>query len=281
MAVAVRGISGSLEDSEIRERAYCGDILIFKDVEPMKRFCSFADSLIREVFRAEDPLRAQFEMGEEDFSQRAEELRTVFSRAEKADDLLGEALHEVGVDLSSTFWDRSLLRISPHGDGFKGRDTVPLGFHRDTWASNVYSQLNWWAPVYEIESGRTIAFYPEYWQNSLKNTSADWDLEELRVGKPLPLVPEPSEYVSTSSEIRVILDPGDLLCFSGAHLHASVPNNTGIPRFSVEFRSANAEDEARGLGAPNPDGYAPHTALGWFRHVQDGHNMSDTMANKR
>ena len=55
--------------------------------------------------------------------------------------------------------------------------------------------------------------------------------------------------VESASELRVVVEPGDLLCFSGAHLHASVPNATGVARFSVEARTVDAEDVGAGAGS--------------------------------
>ncbi len=76
--------------------------------------------------------------------------------------------------------------------------------------------------------------------------------------------------MDTRSEMRLAPEPGDLLCFSGAHLHASVPNSTGLARFSVEARTVDVGDVAAGRGAPNVDGAAPRVATGWFRHVLEG-----------
>jgi ectoine hydroxylase-related dioxygenase (phytanoyl-CoA dioxygenase family) len=83
------------------------------------------------------------------------------------------------------------------------------------------------------------------------------------------VVPEPSEPVDTTSELRMVIEPGDLLCFSGAHLHASVPNRSGVTHFSVEVRTVDSDDMLRGRGAPNIDGQAPHVALEWFRRIAD------------
>lgn len=83
-------------------------------------------------------------------------------------------------------------------------------------------------------------------------------------------MPEPTETVDTASELRPVIEPGNLLCFSGAHLHASVPNTTGVARFSVEVRTVDTGDAADGRGAPNVDGEAPRVASGWFRPVGDG-----------
>ena len=83
-------------------------------------------------------------------------------------------------------------------------------------------------------------------------------------------MPEPTEPVDTESELRIVIDPGDLLCFSGAHLHASVPNTTSEMRCSVELRTVNVDDLARDRGAPDLDGRAPLVPLEWFRSMANG-----------
>ena len=281
MTVAVQAISGPLADEQRRRAVYGGDLLIFKNVGPMAEFCSFVDGLIRDAFGAEDPVRAQFRMDRGDYLERVGELQKRFRAEERARGLLLRALEGVGVDPRRAFWDKPYLRVSPHGGEHEDRRTQKLGFHRDTWSSNVCSQTNWWAPIYPITSGRAVAFYPEYWEKPLKNTSADWDLEEVRAGKIASIVPEPAEPVGTASELRVVVEPGDLLCFSGAHLHASVPNETGVARFSVEVRTADAEDEAAGLGAPNLDGEAPRVPLGWFRRMKDDLPLPEVLPRHR
>ena len=268
---AVRVLSGTLGDEQRRESVYGGDLLVFQKIPPMEEFCAFTDTVVREVFGTTDPVRAQFESDRDEYLSRVEVLQKRFRKETRARDLFLAALEHVGVDLRRTLWDWLYLRVSPHGEQYSGRRTAKLGFHRDTWSSNVYAQTNWWAPNYPISPGRTIAFYGEYWEKPLKNTSADWDLEDIRSGRSsASLVPEPSEPVDTASELRLVIEPGDLLCFSGAHLHASVPNSTGVARFSVEVRTVDAGDVANDRGAPNVDGEAPRVAKDWFGHVDDG-----------
>ena len=72
----------------------------------------------------------------------------------------------------------------------------------------------------------------------------------------------------------MVIEPGDLLCFSGAHLHASVPNTSGETRVSVELRTVSRDDLARGRGAPDLDGRAPATPLYWFRSMVDGEPLN-------
>ena len=271
MKATVHVLSGALEDGVRCESVYGGDLLVFEKVTPMEEFCAYADALIREAFETDDPVRAQFELERGEYLSRVEALRKRFRKDDAAKELFLAALGHVGVDLRRTSWDSLYLRVSPHGEEHAGRRTAKLGFHRDTWSSNVYAQTNWWAPIYPITAGRTIAFYPDYWEKPLKNTSREWDLEEIRAGRSsAPVVPEPTETVDIASELRPVIEPGDLLCYSGAHLHASVPNTTGVARFSVEVRTVDIGDAADGCGALNLDGEAPRLASGWFHHVNDG-----------
>jgi hypothetical protein len=189
--------------------------------------------------------------------------------------LLGTALEEVGVDPERTYWDSIHLRVVPPARG--ERQVGRIGFHRDTWSSNLLQQTNWWMTIRPLASERTIAFYPRYWSRPIENTSASWDLDEIRERRrngerdeDIPIVPEPTEPVDTESELRVVIEPGDLLCFSGAHLHASVPNVTAETRCSVELRTVHVDDIARDRGAPDLDGRAPLVPLEWFRSMVDG-----------
>jgi hypothetical protein len=187
-------------------------------------------------------------------------------------DLLRAALEQVGVDPARTCWDRLHVRVvEPLEPGEQGRS---IGFHRDTWGSNVLAQVNWWTPLRPITAQRTIAFYPAYWSRPLANSSADWDLDEIRerrqAGEDVQIVPEPTEPVDTTSELRMVIEPGDLLCFSGAHLHASVPNTSAEARVSLELRTVNVDDREGGRGAPDLDGRAPRVPLYWFKPMAGG-----------
>jgi hypothetical protein len=192
-------------------------------------------------------------------------------------ELFRAALEHVGVDPARSYWDSIYLRLVPPIEPGAERQVGRIGFHRDTWSSNVLQQTNWWATIRPLSADRTIAFYPAYWSRPIANTSADWDLDEIRAlrrsGKrdeDIEIVPEPSEPVDTSSELRIVVEPGDLLCFSGAHLHATVPNVSDQTRVSVELRTVSMDDLAQGRGAPDVDGRAPKVPLEWFRSMEDG-----------
>ena len=257
-------------------------MLVFKDVEPMRRLCELTDSLIREALGTRNPVRAQFEFEAEDYEEKVAALQKRYTKNEATKVLFREALGHVGVNTGRTRWDLLRLRAFPHSEELAENGIGRLGVHRDTWGSNIYAQTNWWAPIYPLTAGRTIAFYPAYWSRPTENTSADWSLEKARAARragdsSVPLVPELAEPVYSASELRVVIEPGDLLCFSGAHLHVGVPNSTGVARFSVETRTVDVEDAFSGMGAPNMDGAAPEEPLEWFSRIEDEAMLSESI----
>jgi hypothetical protein len=251
---------------------FAGDLIVFTAVPPLIEAAGLVDRLVRDVLG--EPERANAEA--------VDELRARFGAEPALRRLFRAALEHVGVDPAGSYWDSIYLRVVPP---VARRDTERqigrIGFHRDTWSSNVLQQTNWWTTIRPLSAERTIAFYPGYWSRPIANTSVDWDLEEIRARRrsgerdeDIPIVPEPSEPVDTSSELRVVIEPGDLLCFSGAHLHASVPNVSEEMRVSVELRTVNLDDFVRGRGAPNLDGRAPSVPLEWFRSIADGSSLT-------
>ncbi|MFQ5760764.1 MAG: hypothetical protein ACE5HM_07300 [Acidiferrobacterales bacterium] len=199
-----------------------------------------------------------------------------FKKHPESRKLFRSALGEIGVDIARSYWDRLLLRIFPHGDTHTGGLTSRAGIHRDTWGSNLYQQTNWWAPIYALTPERTIVFYPDYWSRSVENTSASWSYDDYVTARrhtdpglapSYPPAPQPQEAIDTTAGMRVVIDPGDMLCFSGAHLHASAANVSGLTRFSIESRTVNIDDLKHNRAAPNVDCHARQVRFAWFRHV--------------
>ena len=146
-----------------------------------------------------------------------------------------------------------------------------LPAHRDTWGSNVMAQINLWGPVFPVEPGATMVIWPELFDRAVPNTSGDWDLEKLREEPArYPLLPESKAPLDDAAAVPVLIEPGDLLCFSGAHLHASRPNRTGRTRLSIDTRIVDQGDVRTGHGPANVDGHAPRVVHEWFRNLATG-----------
>ncbi len=81
----------------------------------------------------------------------------------------------------------------------------------------------------------------------------------------------PLEDIDTSAELRVAANSGEMLIFSGAHLHGTVANFTDKVRFSVDFRLIHLQDLLHKRGAPNVDNGCSDAEAGF----EDFFNASD------
>lgn len=283
---AIQTLSRPPAPDWLRARVYAGDLLIVRGVDAAARLVEFFDTELRTRFACDAPAEAQFSMAPADWHGVATRLRADYKRDPRAAELMHQLMARFGLDPTRTAADVLNLRAQPHDDspGPDARHT--LGVHRDTWASNVYQQINWWLPIYPVTPGRTITFFPGCWDRPIANDSADWDLEAIRAevraarheGREADIrnTPDPREAPDPSGSMPVVVEPGDVLIFSGAHLHASVPNASGATRFSLEMRSVDVVDAVAGRGAPNIDGAAPHAAWHWFRRLDTGERLPRT-----
>ncbi len=254
-----------------RERLHRGDLVVFRQLPAMLGLVARAREMAEAAFAPHPPPLAQDAFGPEAFLARAAALRRSFMRAPEPRAAFREVVESLGLDPGSTYADRLILRLQPSGSAHSGRRVRDLPPHRDTWGSNLMAQINLWGPVFPLDPGATMVLWPGLFDRPLANTSADWDLERLREAPGRhPLLPELRGTVGAEPEVAVMIAPGDLLCFSGAHLHASRPNRTGRVRVSVDSRTVDAGDMRAGRGAVNVDGRAPRLGDGWFHRVSDG-----------
>lgn len=285
-------------DLATRRRAYAGDVLVFHQLPSLIALCAYFEA----KWSADAAPLVTAEHGEEGCERQRRVLCCSYEEDACVSELWTMALREAGVDTQRTAWDRVRLRVQQSGgtidavDDAKfatGRFSSTLPLHRDTWASNVRSQLNCWTPLRPLAAGRTMALYPTYFERAVPNTSASWDFFELRRSRrgggdaaPYPQLPAVDcDALAQDDALRAQLEadaapllvaPGDLVIFSGAHLHKSVVNRSGEARFSSEVRLVSEEDEARerageaSAGAPNVDGAAPRRTPQWFSGIDSG-----------
>jgi ectoine hydroxylase-related dioxygenase (phytanoyl-CoA dioxygenase family) len=82
------------------------------------------------------------------------------------------------------------------------------------------------------------------------------------------------EELPAAEAMPVVIEPGDLLAFSGQHLHGSVATDVSATRFSIESRTVSLSHIREGLSAPNVDGKAPRVVPDWFEHVVSGERLA-------
>lgn len=259
-----------------RERLFRGELPVFRRLPAMSALAGRARAMAEAAFAPAAPPLAQGSFAPAEFLARAAALRRSFRRDPEARAAFWAVIESLGLDPASTFADRLILRLQPSGPAYAGRRTRDLPPHRDTWGSNLMAQVNLWGPVFPVEPGATLVIWPELFERAAPNGSAEWDLERLRQAPGrYPLLPEFRGNLERERALAVVLDPGDLLCFSGAHLHASRPNRTGRVRVSIDTRILARADLDAGRGAVNVDGQAPRDGRGWFHRVSDGAGLGN------
>ena len=65
-------------------------------------------------------------------------------------------LKKAGFNIQETYMDLITLRFSP----IKGKNRLgtlgPVKAHRDTWASNMFHQINFWFPIHNVSKRNSI-----------------------------------------------------------------------------------------------------------------------------
>lgn len=271
-------IKEALPGPELGRRLLGGEIIVWRQRPALARLCARADILLREGFDG-DVLSAEARFAPEAFVKRVRRLRALFKADPEIVAALKQSLMECGLPPEDCYWDPLQLRVVPGHESHFARRILPLPAHRDNWGSNIGQQINWWSPLYEIAATRTVLFYPAYFAKPVGNTSSDWDFEELKrrmadgTAESYPVLPTLTEELPASAARPVMLEPGDMLAFSGQHLHGSIATD-GQTRFSIESRTINLSHRSLGLSAPNVDGRAPRVVPDWFEHVASGESLA-------
>ncbi|PKF49645.1 hypothetical protein AT251_17495 [Enterovibrio nigricans] len=163
-----------LEQPTLGDVLFKGDIVIFSVPDVLSPFIHYTRSLIEHTFQLADPENAHKHMDVATYLARADLTKRRFDKDVKAKTLFFDALAHCGIDVNADYYDRLVLRIVPCEAEYDNGRQASVKHHRDTWGSNIDCQVNWWLPIYPLSTARSIAIYPNYWQNKVNNTTSSW-----------------------------------------------------------------------------------------------------------
>jgi hypothetical protein len=266
-------------DEVRRQHLYQGQIFVFSPRPSTIALCNFARELIEEAFGSIDPRKAQYSMPVEEYVKIAAKLKPQFIHHPQTKQLIQAILEEFNCDLNKTYLDVPRLRTVTSG----GYLTSGVGYafhpHRDTWYSAPMSQLNWWLPVYEFESESSMAFHPQYWSQEVENDSNNFNYYEynktgranaaLHIKTDTRKQPRSKDVIELEPQLRLVCEAGGVILFSAAQMHSTVPNTSGLSRYSIDFRTVNIDDVATQDGAANVDSAPTGTSLRDFMRCSD------------
>ncbi|HEY1899280.1 MAG TPA: hypothetical protein VGG49_05755 [Steroidobacteraceae bacterium] len=281
--------SDATDSERLHARLYEGAIARFCNLGPMRELVAFTQDFLERRLAPHPPVQSHRHFEPQALAQVYAQLRREFARTDEAQRLWRAVFAAAGLDPDLTARDRLILRFQPpHLPGRErpwARSTATLGFHRDTWGTNLYAQINWWAPVYPLDVGRTMLMFPHLFAQPLANSSAGFDIvdvmrrtseapETVKAGETIPHLMEALDW---SQGIPVLIAPGEIIAFSAQHAHATVRNLTDMTRISMDTRTLRIPDHLAGRGARNVDGRARCTTPRMFKRLSDDKPLPEVL----
>lgn len=267
----------SIPDSnrEARSSLYDGSIyLIDANSESRK----FAESVLVEVVSelGEDYRKAHERFSNDEFFSKIGRLRKLIYTSSKFHRSVDRVIESLSFKLDKQSYDPARMRVVAH-DGHLQPAAAPIYYgHRDTWYSNHQAMLTWWIPLHDVAAEETFEFFPDEFDRSVANDSEIFDFDtwvskgqEKRIGWQNKDTGKSAGYPSLKEspqgpKIPVIAHAGDVLLFSGQHLHQTRHNVTGQTRFSLDFRTVDITDLENNRQAKNVDNRSTGSSLAQF-----------------
>ena len=282
-------VESSVTDEERRRALFVGNTFTYDTRKSVRALCDLASGLIREAFHPHDPERAQFELPVERFVEILAPLKTRFTHHPEAKILLRQVLEEMGCDPAQTYFDVPKLRVVTSGGYLTSGVGYAYKHHRDTWYACPPCQVNWWVPISNITERCAFVIHPNYFNRVVKNNSADFDAYKWNAegrknaaqfinsdSRPHPHLKEQLDL-----DWQVLLGrPGSVIMFSAQHLHATVPNDSGHTRFSIDFRTVHRHDIEAHAGAKLVDSAATGTTLRDFIRATDHERFPESIVEQ-
>lgn len=272
-------------ENERRELLYNGQLFVYSPCKSAVEMCKFTQQMVREYFGSLDPTTAHNDLPVEEYAAILAELKPKFIHHPESKRYIQGILKELSCDLEKTYFDVPRLRTATSDNYLTTGIAYAFHPHRDTWYSAPPCQLNWWMPVFDIESGNSMAFHPKYWNTPVKNGSRTYNYQEWnaknrfiaaqQIKTDTRVQPKPEEPMELDPQVRIIANVGGILIFSGAQMHSTVPNDTGKTRFSIDFRTVNIDDLLNRRGAVNIDSACTGTPMKDYLRGTDFEQLSD------
>jgi hypothetical protein len=264
-------VDAKMSDDSRRKEVYNGSIFVHAPGRSALKLCQLAQVLIAEAFGAVDPLKVQDTVSPERCAEILATLKPKFIHHPKAKEYIQEILADLGCDLEKTYFDVPRMRTAFPGEYLKAGIAYAFHPHRDTWYSAPFCQINWWMPIYPINSENCMAIHPQYWSRPVRNGSSKynyykWNVESRQnaaqhVKTDTRVQPRPEEPVELEPQLRLVCDVGGVYQFSAAQMHSTVPNTSGLTRYSIDFRTVHLDDVWSRTGAPNVDSACTGTTM--------------------
>jgi hypothetical protein len=261
----------------LREGIYDGDMIVLTNLSSVKEFVEYTREQLVNLFRPYDPEQAHEYIDKVQMAQLLGSWKPQFIHASRSKELVRKVITEAGFSSEGTHYDVPKPRTSfPVGHLTTGI-AYAFPWHRDVWYGAPAQQINWWLPVLNVRENNAMRFDPEKFDQAVVNSSSKFDYYRINAARLTTATQTSGDQqarpaavgYTPSHDLTVVPSPGAVLLFSGAQLHASIPNTSAGARFSVDFRTVDVANLNEGRGAPLVDVACTGTAIRDFRNVSD------------
>jgi hypothetical protein len=274
-------------DDERRKALYDGAIFVYSPTVSTSKLCALGRRMIEEAFAPLDPKSVDRHLSMEEAASILAKLKPQFIHHPECKTLVPAIVKELGGDPEKTYFDVPRLRSAYPAHYLTSGIAYAFHPHRDTWYSAPMCQINWWFPIFDIAADNCLALYPEYFEESVENNSDIYNYQTWNrtnradaarhVRSDSRQQPKPTRKLDLRG-VRLICPPGGMILFSGAHLHETVPNTSGIARYSIDFRTVYLDDVLARAGAHNLDARCTGTTMRDFLRCTDLQRVPEAIA---
>ena len=257
------------QGGDIRHFIYDGDVVVYTRIEAVVGLVDLAREQLVDIFAPFDSEEAHLHFSPEEVAVILAKWKPTFMRDPRSKALLRSIIEEVGFPLEDTHTDLLRVRTAFPLNHLNTGIAFAFPWHRDTWYSAPAQQINWWLPIFEVCKTNAMKFDFARFAAPVENTSSGFDYYAINQDR---LKTATQTRVETQSRPEApnhspdiystfLVQPGSVLLFSGTHLHATIPNQSGRTRFSIDFRTVDRRDVVQGIGAPIVDAECTGTSL--------------------
>ncbi len=264
-------------NDQLRQMLFDGEILLFTELPAVAELVEHTRKELETLFAPHDPQQAHEHYSPAELAELLSAWKPRYMRLPESLRLQKAVLTQIGFDPAVTHYDLLKPRTSyPVGHLTTGI-AYAFPWHRDTWYAAARQQINLWFPIWDVEANNAMGFDPAGFGAKVPNNSDEFDYYRRNVerkslanvvGKDTRSQPGALNWQVDHEEIFLI-SPGQILLFSADQLHRSIPNTSGVSRYSVDFRIVNVNDIEAGKGAPALDVACTGTAIRDFKRVSD------------
>jgi hypothetical protein len=284
-SVSTLHVDPAFDADALHEAVFVGDLVLLTQVEAVTELVGYARASLAALFDPHRPEEAHEHLTPEEMAPILGRWKPAFIHDPEAQRLVKAIIVAAGLDPDRTYMDLPKPRTSfPVGHLTTGI-AFAFPWHRDTWYAAPRQQVNWWLPVFDVRRENAMAFDVAQFGRAVPNDSAQFDYYRINEQRRTTATQVKTEVQSrpqaidhdVAHELVVLPRPGQVLLFSGDHLHASIPNTSGRSRYSIDFRTIDRSCVERGRGAPAVDVECTGTALRDFLNVASRERLDESL----